>query len=79
VRVTEAELEALVRRGFGSSARIDRWQEPTDGHYNVAYAARLASGADLVLKVALPPELKLLRHDVDLMRTEVDVTNGPRA
>ncbi|MGW4467368.1 phosphotransferase family protein [Micromonospora sp. NPDC004704] len=72
LRVTEAELGVLVRRGFGPSARIERWHELTEGHYNVAYAIRLADGADLILKIAPPPALKLLSHEVDLMRTEVE-------
>lgn len=72
LRVGKTELDALVRRGFGDQARIAYWRELTDGHYNVAYAIRLTDGADLVLKIAPPPGLKLLSHEVDLMRTEVD-------
>jgi aminoglycoside phosphotransferase (APT) family kinase protein len=70
--VTEPELRSLVRRGFGDRAEIDRWHELTGGTYNAAYAITLVDGTDLVLKVAPPPELKLLSHEVDLMRTEVD-------
>ncbi|ROT29329.1 hypothetical protein [Micromonospora sp. HM5-17] len=47
--------------------RIDR------GTFTAAYGVRLADGTDLVLKVAPPPELTLPSHEVDLMRTEVDV------
>ncbi|WP_329101554.1 phosphotransferase [Micromonospora sp. NBC_01699] len=72
LRVSEAELGALVRRGFGAAARIERSRELTDGHFNVAYAIRLTDGAELVLKIAPPPGLKLLSHEVDLMRTEVE-------
>ncbi|MFK3985642.1 phosphotransferase family protein [Micromonospora sp. NPDC050397] len=72
LRVTEPELDALVRRGFGDRARIARWRELTEGHYNVAYAIRLVDGADLILKIAPPPGLELLGHEVDLMRTEVE-------
>jgi aminoglycoside phosphotransferase (APT) family kinase protein len=72
-QVTDTELAALVRHAFGPAAQVTRCQELTDGSYNAAYAVGLADGADLVLKVAPPPELKLLSHEVDLMRTEVDV------
>jgi aminoglycoside phosphotransferase (APT) family kinase protein len=71
-RVTEAELRTLVRHAFGPAARIGRCAELTGGSYNAAYAIGLTDGADLVLKVAPPPDLKLLSHEVDLMRTEVD-------
>jgi aminoglycoside phosphotransferase (APT) family kinase protein len=72
-RVDATELAALVRRAFGPRTRVDRWHELVDGHYNAAYEVRLTDGSDLVLKVAPPPELALLTHEVDLMRTEVDV------
>jgi aminoglycoside phosphotransferase (APT) family kinase protein len=42
------------------------------GTYNAAYAVRLADGTETVLKVAPRPHLKLLSHEVDLMRTEAD-------
>ncbi|GAA4683030.1 phosphotransferase family protein [Phytohabitans rumicis] len=71
-KVTEAELVQLVHRGFGAQTEIARWHELTDGTYNAAYAVTLADERDLVLKVAPAPGLKLLTHEVDLMRTEVD-------
>ncbi|MEQ4299833.1 aminoglycoside phosphotransferase family protein [Plantactinospora sp. B6F1] len=70
--ITEAELRSLVRRGFGDRTGITDWQELTGGTYNAVYAITLGEGTELVLKVAPPPELKLLSHEVDLMRTEVD-------
>ncbi|RKR86748.1 fructosamine-3-kinase [Micromonospora pisi] len=79
LRVSETELDTLVRRGFGPDAQITQWRELTEGHYNVAYAVRLADGADLVLKIAPPPGLKLLSHEVDLMRTEIDFFRRARA
>ncbi|MDG4786475.1 phosphotransferase [Micromonospora sp. WMMD1102] len=70
--VTESELRALVRRGFGDRTGVTDWRELTGGTYNAAYAVTLGENTELVLKVAPPPELELLRHEVDLMRTEVD-------
>lgn len=70
-RISDAELRDLVRRGF-DPARPRQWRELTGGTYNAAYSVLLDTGADLVLKVAPPPDLVLLRHEVDLMRTEVD-------
>jgi aminoglycoside phosphotransferase (APT) family kinase protein len=67
----------LVRRGFGERAEVAGWSELTGGTYNAAYRVTVAGGTagepvDLVLKVAPDPRLKLLTHEVDLMRTEVD-------
>ena len=70
-QITEDELVALVRRGFGSTAALDEWRELTNGTYNAAYSVTV-DGRPLVLKVAPPPGLDLLTHEVDLMRTEAD-------
>lgn len=72
--VTEEELAAMVRRGMssGMSGEVKSWAELTGGSYNAAYAVTLADGRELVLKVAPDPRLRLLTHEVDLMRTEVD-------
>jgi aminoglycoside phosphotransferase (APT) family kinase protein len=72
VPVSDAELAAMVRHGFGQDARVAQAVELTEGSYNAAYRVRLVDGPDLVLKVAPPPRLRLLTHEVDLMHTEVD-------
>ncbi|MGN9913582.1 phosphotransferase family protein [Phytohabitans sp. LJ34] len=71
-RVSESELARLVSYAFGPTARATAWREFEGGTYNAAYAVTLDDGRELVLKVAPPPHLKLLTHEVDLMRTEVD-------
>jgi aminoglycoside phosphotransferase (APT) family kinase protein len=75
-RVSEDELTRLVSRAFGGDADVTAWRELEGGTYNAAYAVTLGpearDGRELVLKVAPPPHLKLLTHEVDLMRTEVD-------
>ncbi|MDQ7905303.1 aminoglycoside phosphotransferase family protein [Phytohabitans sp. ZYX-F-186] len=71
-RVSEAELARLVSSAFGPSASVAGWRELAGGTYNAAYAVTLDDGRELVLKVAPPPHLELLTHEVDLMRTEVD-------
>jgi Ser/Thr protein kinase RdoA (MazF antagonist) len=72
-RVGADELTAMVHRGFGPAARLDRCRELPAGSYNTAYEVRLADGQDLVLKIAPPPQPHLLTHEIDLMRTEVEV------
>lgn len=69
-RVSEEELVRLVDRGLGT-ARVAAWRELTGGTYNAVYAVGLDDGRELVLKVAPPPGLKLLTHEVDLLRTEL--------
>ncbi|GIH18393.1 phosphotransferase family protein [Rugosimonospora africana] len=71
VPVSDADLAAMVRRGFGAGTGVIECAELTDGSYNAAYRVRLTDGTPLVLKVAPPPEFTLLTHEVDLMRTEV--------
>lgn len=68
------ELAAITRRAFGDrKADGAAFRELEDGSYNAAYLVTLAeSDMDLVLKVAPDPGLRLLTHEVDLMRTEVD-------
>ena len=70
-RVSEDELARLVARAFGDVG-VTAWRELAGGTYNAAYAVTLGDGRELVLKVAPPPHLKLLTHEVDLMRTEVE-------
>jgi aminoglycoside phosphotransferase (APT) family kinase protein len=71
-RVSEDELARLLLRAFGPDTAVTAWRELAGGTYNAAYAVTLGDGRELVLKVAPPPHLKLLTHEVDLMRTEVD-------
>lgn len=72
--LTPAQLETLVAKAFGPAVHIVHSAELTDGSYNAAFAVTLDDRAgDLILKVAPPPHLRLLSHEVDLMRTEVDV------
>ncbi len=72
-RMSADELAAVARRAFGRRAGTAAFRELTDGSYNAAYLVTLAgSDVDFVLKVAPDPRLRLLTHEVDLMRTEVD-------
>jgi len=71
-RVSEDELARLVACAFGPATAATGYREFAGGTYNAAYAVTLDDGRELVLKVAPPPDLELLTHEVDLMRTEVD-------
>jgi aminoglycoside phosphotransferase (APT) family kinase protein len=66
------DIARLIRIGLGDGVEVVESTEFTDGYFNAAHGVRLADGRDLVLKVAPPAGLKLLRYEVDLMRTEIE-------
>jgi len=72
-RIGLVALTAMVGLAFGPSARVARWREVPDPGLATVYAVSLADGQELVLKVAPPPGIDLLTHEIDLMRTEVEV------
>lgn len=67
-RLPAAELDALVRRALG--VPLAAHVELTDGMFNTAYRLTAADGRETVLKVAPPPDVPLLTHERDIMRTE---------
>ncbi len=67
-RLPGAELDALVRRVLG--VPLAAHVELTEGMFNTAYRLTAADGRETVLKVAPPPDVPLLTHERDLMRTE---------
>jgi aminoglycoside phosphotransferase (APT) family kinase protein len=72
-RMSEDELDAVVREGFGAAAQMTAWAELPEGTYNAAYTVTLTDpDLELVLKVAPDPRVELLTYEVDLMRTEAE-------
>ncbi|XVS66241.1 phosphotransferase family protein [Actinosynnema sp. CA-299493] len=67
-RLSEAELDALVRRVLG--VPLAAHVELTEGMFNTAYRLTAADGRETVLKVAPPTDAPLLTHERDIMRTE---------
>ncbi|WP_213456517.1 phosphotransferase family protein [Rhizomonospora bruguierae] len=70
-RASAAELHALTARAFGPGGQLTSAVELTEGSYNAVYAVTV-DDRPLVLKISPPPGLKLLTHEVDLLRTEVE-------
>jgi aminoglycoside phosphotransferase (APT) family kinase protein len=64
--------QALFTR-HQNGARITFYQELTDGMYNAAYRVDLADAQTCVLKVAPPPDVRVLRYEREILRTEVEV------
>jgi aminoglycoside phosphotransferase (APT) family kinase protein len=71
-RLDGADIARLIRIGLGDGAEVVEHTEFTDGYFNAAHGVRLGDGRAVVLKVAPPAGLKLLRYEVDLMRTEIE-------
>jgi len=58
---------------FGTT-KLGRIEELTDGWFNAAYSVELPDlGKEVVMKVAPPPEIKLLTYEEKIMQTEVQV------
>jgi aminoglycoside phosphotransferase (APT) family kinase protein len=66
------DITRLIRLGLGEGVEVVGHTEFTDGYFNAAHGVRLGDGRDVVLKVAPAAGLKLLRYEVDLMRTEIE-------
>ena len=71
--VSQEAAQALFNSYLGSAARICSYQELTEGFFNAAYRVELADGMVCVLKVAPPPEVRVLRYERAIMHTEVEV------
>jgi aminoglycoside phosphotransferase (APT) family kinase protein len=77
--VTRATAQTLLTAHCGSHATIDQYTELTDGMYNAAYLITLTDGQKLVLKVAPPDHVKVLRYERNIMRAEVETLRLVRA
>jgi aminoglycoside phosphotransferase (APT) family kinase protein len=71
--------QTLVAAHFGAQPTLRGYTELTDGMYNAAYRIELADGQKMVLKVAPPDAVKVLRYEKNIMRAEVDVLRRVRA
>jgi aminoglycoside phosphotransferase (APT) family kinase protein len=71
-RLDRDDIVRLIRLGLGDGVEVVEHTKFTDGYFNAAHGVRLSDGRDVVLKVAPAAGLKLLRYEVDLMRTEIE-------
>lgn len=71
--VTPETAQELFYRHMGRAARIRSYEELTEGYFNAAYRVELVDGMACVLKVAPPPEVRVLRYEHDILNTEVEV------
>ncbi|WP_248959115.1 phosphotransferase family protein [Sphaerisporangium perillae] len=70
-RLSAAQLDALIRGALGTGVRST--EELTDGFANAVWLITLEDDRRVVLKVAPPPDLPMLRYERELLRTEAVV------
>jgi aminoglycoside phosphotransferase (APT) family kinase protein len=65
-------IEMLVKTQFGSAARIAQIRPMTDGWFNSVYAIHFADHTPpVVLRIAPPPDMRLLTYEKDMMQKEL--------
>jgi aminoglycoside phosphotransferase (APT) family kinase protein len=70
-KIDEGVLASICAKHFGQRPSLAT--ELTDGWFNAAFMILLADGREFVLKVAPPPDVKVLRYEEDILRAEVEV------
>lgn len=70
--VSRSEAELVVAAAFGRTASLESMAECDEGWFNAVHLVALADGTECVLKVAPPPQVRVLRYEHDLITTEVD-------
>ena len=71
--LSTATAQEIVSHHFGSDVRLRSCAELTDGYFNAAYKLELTDGQVCVLKIAPPANVRVLRYERDIMKTEVEV------
>ncbi len=70
--LTPADVAKLVGASFGSDVTVIESAELTGGGYATVWRALLDDGRHVVLKVAPPPGVRLLRYEAGLIRAEAE-------
>ena len=71
--LTLTETQQIIESSF-STNNLGSIIELTDGWFNTAYSIELPDlGQEVVMKVAPPPEIKILTYEKNIMKTEVQV------
>jgi len=71
-RIDRAQAEAIVARSFGAGAALRTFDACEEGWFNAVHRLGLDDGRAVVLKIAPPPDVRVLRYEADIIRTEVD-------
>jgi len=78
-RTTAAQVEAIVAAAFDADSTLAASVECEEGWFNAVHRLELADGSRWILKIAPPPDVRVLRYEHDLVTTEVEALRLVRA
>src|SRR5436189_510305 len=71
-QVDRDTAEAIITAAFGETTTLLALDECEEGWFNAVYRISVSDGTNCVLKVAPPPEVRVLRYEHDIITTEVE-------
>lgn len=71
-RLRSDQIAAMVTRSFGAAAELVSVDECEEGWFNAVHRLTFADGTEVLLKVAPPPEVRVLRYEADILSAEVE-------
>lgn len=69
-RQSRKTIAKMVEKHF-APFKMEQLCELTEGYFNMAYEIRLSSGKALILKIAPPPETRVMTYEKNIMFSEV--------
>lgn len=78
-KISNEEIIKMTKRAFGENVELQDIIELTGGFYNTAYMISFKDGQKAVLKVSPMKDLKVMRYEKNLMKTEVFVLDKMRS
>jgi fructosamine-3-kinase len=67
------QIESIVKNVFGQEVQIVSFEEIKEGWSNTIFSICLGNKHEVILKIAPPSDLKTLRYEKNIMKTEVEV------
>lgn len=71
-QLTTEQISELVRHGLGPRVDVASCKEFPDGAFSAVYGLQLTDGREVVLKVAPPSTIRLMRYEVDVAHIELE-------
>jgi hypothetical protein len=75
-RIDRAQAERIARRSFPERSLVTL-TECTDGWFNAVHRLGFDDGSNAILKIAPPPDVRVLRYEHDIITTEVETLRLP--
>jgi aminoglycoside phosphotransferase (APT) family kinase protein len=73
IYLDSSQIDRLVKNAFGEETKVVSFEEIKEGWANTIYSICLSDKGEVVLKIAPPSEVKTLRYEKNIMKTEVEV------